>query len=84
MKGREVTIIHMSRLKKVTMLALSNTIVGVSTRTRELSKSALLSKEVLPLSLYKVYLFFQKSNEYKFDQVFRKIYQYSQYEIYII
>ena len=34
--------------------------------------------------LYKVYLFFEKSNECKFAQVFRKIYQHSVYKIYII
>jgi hypothetical protein len=34
--------------------------------------------------LYKVYLFFQKSNECMFDRVFRKIYQYQRYKIYII
>ena len=36
------------------------------------------------IPLYKVYLFFQKSNECMFDQVFRKIYQYLHYETYII
>ena len=34
--------------------------------------------------LYKVYLFFQKSNECNFDQVFKNIYQYPQKQIYII
>lgn len=34
-----------SSLKKVTMLALSHTVPSLSTRTRELSKVALLSKE---------------------------------------
>jgi hypothetical protein len=33
------------RLKKVTMLALSHAILSMSTRTRELSKSTLLSKK---------------------------------------
>jgi hypothetical protein len=33
------------RLKKVIMLALSHTILTMSTRTRELSKSTLLSKK---------------------------------------
>jgi hypothetical protein len=36
---------HTSHLKKVTMLALSHTILSMSTRTRKLSKSTLLSKE---------------------------------------
>jgi hypothetical protein len=36
---------RLRRLKKVTMLALSHTILSMSTRTRELSKSTLLSKE---------------------------------------
>lgn len=35
----------MNRLKKVTMLALINTILSMSTWTRELSKCAILSKE---------------------------------------
>jgi hypothetical protein len=34
-----------SRLKKVTMLALSHTILSMSTRIRKLSKSTLLSKK---------------------------------------
>ena len=34
-----------SRLTKVTMLALNNPILSMSTRTRELSKCALLNKE---------------------------------------
>jgi hypothetical protein len=34
-----------SRLEKVTMFALSHTILSVSTRTRELGKSTLLSKK---------------------------------------
>jgi hypothetical protein len=36
---------HTGRLKEVTMLALSHTILSMSTRTRELSKSALLNKK---------------------------------------
>jgi hypothetical protein len=37
----------MIRLKKVIMLALSHTILSMSTRTRELSKSTLLSEKKL-------------------------------------
>ncbi|RLN08558.1 hypothetical protein C2845_PM11G18030 [Panicum miliaceum] len=39
-----------SSLKKMTMLALNNTILGMSTRTRKLSKSAML-RENLPKRL---------------------------------